>query len=135
MKIVLDTNVLISALLHPHSSSASVLKQILIGSVILLADERILLEYEEVVTRPKFNFDKENALIICDFLRNQCQETFPAHIDVNLPDKYDAPFIETALTGKADFIVTGNKKHFPAKSCKGIKIVSPTIFLKFSSIK
>ena len=48
MRIVLDTNVLISVLLNPHSSSATILRQILIGSVLLLADDRILLEYEEV---------------------------------------------------------------------------------------
>ena len=109
------------------------LRQILVGSILLLADDRILLEYEEVVTRPKFNFDKNNALVICDFLRNQCLEIFPLPIAVQLPDKYDAPFIETAVTGTADFIITGNKKHFPVKCCKGIKIVNPTEFLQFLS--
>ena len=131
MKIVLDTNVLVSALLHPHSSSATILRQILVGALLLLADDRILLEYEEVVTRPKFNFDKNNAIVICDFLRNQCLEIFPSPISIQLPDKSDAPFIETAITGNAEFIITGNKKHFPAKSCKGIKIVNPTEFLQF----
>jgi len=131
MRIVLDTNVLISVLLNPHSSSATILRQILIGSVLLLADDRILLEYEEVVIRPKFNFNKEHALVICEFLRNQCIKIFPFPIAIHLPDKYDAPFIETAISGNADFIITGNKKHFPAKSCKGIKIVNPTEFLKF----
>ncbi len=131
MKIVLDTNVLVSALLGPHSSSATVLRQILVGTIILLADERILLEYEEVITRPKFKFDKNNALEICNFLRLQRLEIFPLPISVKLIDKDDAPFIETAITGEADFIVTGNKKHFPAKCCNGIKVVSPTEVLSF----
>ncbi len=130
MKIVLDTNVLVSAMLYPHSTSATVLRQILIGSVLLLADDRILLEYEEVVTLPKFNSDKNNALIICEFLRNQCLKIYPLPISARLPDKHDAPFIETALCGNADFIITGNKKHFPAKFCKGVKIVNPTRFLE-----
>ena len=131
MKIVLDTNVLVSALLRPHSSSATVLRQIFVGVITLLADERILLEYEEVITRPKFNFDKDNIFKICNFLRMERLEIFPLPISVKLPDKDDAPFIETAITGNADFIVTGNKKHFPAKCCNGIKVVSPTEVLGF----
>jgi predicted nucleic acid-binding protein len=47
----------------------------------------------------------------------------------DLPDSSDDPFLEAALASTADVLITGSRKHFPKKSCKGQKVVSPTEFL------
>lgn len=59
MIIVLDTNVLVSGLLTPFGSSGEIVRMITSGKLILEYDSRILIEYEEVLNRPKFHFDKE----------------------------------------------------------------------------
>ena len=47
-----------------------------------------------------------------------------------LLDKDNLPFLEAAISGNADFIVTGNKKHFPEVKCKNIRVVSPAEFIE-----
>ena len=59
MKIVLDTNVIVSGLLTPFWSSGQIIRMVSAGILILQYDSRILLEYREVLYRPKFQFDKE----------------------------------------------------------------------------
>ena len=49
----------------------------------------------------------------------------------NLPDHDDAPFLEVAIGGEVEYLVTGNKAHYPRKSREGIKIFSPTEFINF----
>ena len=57
MRIVLDTNVLVSALLSPHGAPAAVLQLVVTGRVVLCFDARVLSEYREVLRREKFDFD------------------------------------------------------------------------------
>lgn len=129
MKIVLDTNVLVSALLKPHSSSSKVLDLILAGHLELLIDDRILSEYREVLRRTKFSFDE---LLVDDVLATLDRLALfvmsENHL-LHLPDRDDLPFLEVALSGKAHTLITGNKKDF-GKPLQNLKIVSPTEFLK-----
>ncbi len=129
MRIVLDTNVLVSALLKTHSQAARILRLILQGEMELVANNRILSEYEEVLARPKFNLPAREVKTVMEILRLRCLLAPEASINLDLPDKDDAPFVEAALSGRADCLVTGNKKHYPAKCCRGIKILSPREFL------
>ncbi|MBI2335758.1 MAG: putative toxin-antitoxin system toxin component, PIN family [Deltaproteobacteria bacterium] len=125
MKIVLDTNVLVSGLINPYGAPAATLRLVLNQTVTLLYDVRLLLEYREVLLRPRFNF---NSLQVEKFL--QALEVLGVPINakplkIKLPDPDDLMFIEVAKSGLADYLVTGNLKHFLNKQIKGIHIVAP----------
>lgn len=131
MKVVLDTNVIVSALLSPSGSPASVLTMVLRGSVSLLIDNRILFEYTDVLHREKFNFPRRAVDPLLDFFKALTLYVSAAPTSANLPDKDDRPFYEVAVSGGADFLITGNKSHFPRKPI----VVTPKQFLDMSAGK
>jgi predicted nucleic acid-binding protein len=51
-------------------------------------------------------------------------------LEIHLPDPEDEPFLEVAIAGRVEAIVTGNKRHFPRKQYEGVKILSPVEFLE-----
>jgi uncharacterized protein len=130
MIAVLDTNVLVSGVLKPYSPAASILRLIVEGAVQPAYDLRILAEYREVLSRPKFNFGRE----IVDPLLAQIEaEGFlvsASPLKSHLPDFADEPFLEVALAAGAAVLVTGNKRHFPRGACRAVKISSPSEFLE-----
>ncbi len=132
MKVVVDTNVLISALINPYGKPAHILKLIIMGKLDMALDERILGEYKEVALRPKFNLPSKEVHLILDFLRTNAIIPLPYEgAVIQVPDVDDTVFVEVALAGNADVIITGNKKHFPFKSIQKIKILNPEEFLSF----
>jgi len=130
VKIVLNTNIVISAFLNPYGKSAKILRLILQGDIELVVDERILYEYENVLLRPVFRLPKKDVLSVIDVLRSISNYAPACKSNIELPDEGDEPFLEVAISGGADAIVTGNKKHFPPEKCMGIKVFSPQEFLK-----
>ncbi len=111
MRVVLDTNVLVSALLVPGSVPHRVMELAVARRYGLLIDSRIAAEYRLILERPKFGFDPttvERVLELVD--RAEWIVANPLHL--TLPDPSDQPFIEVAATGGADAIVTGNVRHF-----------------------
>lgn len=125
MKIVLDTNVLVSGILLPHGPPAAVLRALLTERVTLCFDERILSEYRDVLFRGTFAFDRELVEELLAFLEAAGFPALAEPLDLALPDSADQMFIEVALFGQADFLVTGNLKHFPKSARRGIAVVSP----------
>ena len=130
MIAVVDTNIIISGLLNPDSSSGTILKLILSGKIKLGIDSRIISEYREVLLRKKFNFGIESV----DHILKEIEEggiiIIPEPLDLLLPDKDDLPFIEVAVSGNIKILITGNRKHFPIKSYRQVKIYSPSEFIK-----
>ncbi len=129
MRIVLDTNVLVSGILSPHGPPAAVLRALLTERVMLCFDERILSEYRGVFARGKFSFDRELVEELITFLETAGSPTLAAPLATALPDPSDQMFIEVAVASHADFLVTGNLKHFPDKATEGVSVVSPRAFL------
>ena len=130
MMIVLDTHVIVSGILRPFSKAASILRLVTDGTVQLAYDLRLLSEYRDVLSRPKFNITKENVEA---FLTQVEQEGFLASVkplEIHLPNPDDEPFLEVALAGRVEAMVTGNKRHFPKKDYQGVKILSPAEFLE-----
>lgn len=129
MNIVLDTNVLVSALLSPFGSPGRILELLLAGKVKLAYDDRILVEYRTVLLRPKFGFDHRSV----EDLLDECSASgFPVAalpLQLHLPDPTDAVFVEVAAAAQAP-LVTGNGKHFPPDGCAGVAILSPAAFLE-----
>ncbi len=130
MIVVLDTNVLISGILKPYSTAASILHLIADGTVPLAYDLRILSEYREVLSRPQFGFAKEDVEAVLEQVEREGHLISAKPLKFHLPDPDDEPFLEVALSGRAKAIVTGNKRHFPKREYEGTKILSPAEFLE-----
>lgn len=129
MKIVLDTNVLVSALLTRDGPAARILDAVLAGRLFLVFDDRILQEYEEVLHRKRFGFEPEDIKTLLDFIRFEGEEVVAPPLKITLPDPDDLIFVEVAIAGRADALVTGNKKHYPEGCCGVIPVISPSEFL------
>ena len=115
MRVVVDTNVLISALLKPGSVPDRALEGLLGGAAVLLYDARIEAEYREVTARRKFRAvprERIAALLEAIAQRGECLQDVPAW-DGPMSDEDDRMFVEVALAGRADAVVTGNAKDFP----------------------
>ena len=131
MKIVLDTNVLVSGLLTPFGPSGEIVRMVSSGELIVCIDARILSEYKEVLDRPKFKFNKDHISNLLDFIKQYGQFISSLPLKIRLPDPDDEPFLEVAIAGKVWSLVTGNIVHYPPSSREGIKIFSPSEFLDF----
>ena len=129
MKIVLDTNVLVSGLLNPYGASAEIVGMLSSGILSLCYDSRIITEYKEVLSRPKFQFDQKKVSDLLAFLEMTGEIAATQPLTVRLPDVHDEVFMELAIASGAVFLITGNIKHFPADKCQGVKIVTPQQFL------
>lgn len=129
MIIVLDTNVLVSSQLQPRGKPAAVLRLLLTGQVRLVYDNRILAEYREVLQRPKFPFTVEQIETVLDFFEKDGILVLGVPLAKSLPDPDDEPFLEAAIGGNVDALVTGNKRHFPASATGPVKVLSPAEFL------
>jgi len=131
-RVVVDTNVLVAALLTPGRVADLALHDLVDGGARLLVDDRIVEEYREVLARPKFASLSRDAidLRIARILENAEMVQAVAHTFA-LDDEEDRAFIEVALSGDADAIVTGNAKHFPTDL--GFDVVSPGRWLEVRS--
>jgi len=114
--IVLDTNVLVSALITPFRNAAKILDMVIIGELHVLYDDRIISEYREALSRPKLGFAVSDVDILLDYFEAEGIKVTPSLINEPLVDKDDIPFLEVAITGMADALITGNKRHFKLKS-------------------
>ena len=128
MKIVVDTNVWVSGLLTPHGLAAQVVRGCLAQDWVLCVDARILSEYREVLKRPKFGFDHDRVDEILDHLFHIAEHINARMLLKRLPDPDDEPFLEVAVAAAAQFLITGNTKHFPAR-LHGVRTVSPAEFV------
>ncbi len=100
MKIVLDTNVLVSGLLKPFGPSGEIVRMVSAGELILCIDARILSEYKEVLHRPKFKFNKDQISILLDFIKQYGIFISSLPLKKRLPDPDGEPFLEVAIAGK-----------------------------------
>lgn len=128
MRLVVDTNVLVSALLKPESVPARALAAIW-ASAVLLHDPRIVEEYRAVLARPKFRaIDRLHIeqLFAAIHTRGNDLGAVPAW-EGAMSDGGDRIFVEAALAGPADAIVTGNLRHFP--SDLGFEVLPPATLL------
>jgi len=125
---VIDTNVLVSALLKWDSVPGNVLQFTITGVVTPVLNEDILREYREVLLRKKFHFPESVVDVILDNLAAQAVFINEEKLDVNLPDPKDVVFYEVVMEERKNqdaFLVTGNLKHFPVERF----IVTPRQFL------
>ena len=116
---VIDTNVLVSALLSSHDNAATVLVigKIFSGEVIPLFNDEILQEYSEVLRRKKFHFSEKIVMQLLQAVEKYGEPVTATPTGELLPDMKDLPFYEVVIEKQEDtaYLVTGNIKHFPKK--------------------
>jgi len=130
VKIVLDTNVLVSGLLSPYGAPGRIVQMIVAGRIALCYDARIVCEYREVLLRPELPFVPQQVEALLEQIRATGEPVAAAPLPVALPDPDDAPFLEVAVAGGARYLVTGNPRHLPAASRRGVEVVSPADFVE-----
>lgn len=132
---MIDTNVLVSALLSSHDDAATVLVvgKLFSGEVIALYSDEILHEYGEVLRRAKFHFSEEAVSALLDTIKKYGERVQPTPTGEILPDMKDLPFYEVVVERRDDeaYLVTGNMKHFPVRPF----IVTAKEFLDILSAK
>ena len=115
---VLDTNVLVSAMLNWTSVPGVIVKEAISGNLTPVLHEKILEEYEEVLRRKKFPFLEEDIQALLKRLKGRGVFWAPALINEELPDKKDIIFYAVTMEVRQDedaYLVTGNIKHFPVR--------------------
>jgi putative PIN family toxin of toxin-antitoxin system len=131
MKVVLDTNVLVSGLLSPFGPPSQIARMVASGRLTLCYDGRLLAEYREVLLRPKFPFEADAVDALLDQIEALGTPVASEPLPARLPDEDDLPFLEVAFSGRAQALITGNTKHYPARSRQGVVVLSPADFLEF----
>ena len=128
---VIDTNVLVSALLTSNIDAATVkvVKALIEGQITPLFDKDIIKEYAEVLKRPKLNFSEKVVDYYIRAIKNKGLVSSRVLSKESFPDPKDVVFYEVALSKEDAYLVTGNKKHFPKKPI----VVTPAEMLEILS--
>ena len=114
---VIDTNVLVSALLthNKQSSTIQVMEAMFANKIIPLYNEDIISEYEDVLHRAKFSFSEAASSHYLKTMKQAGIHSQRIASSEYFPDPKDVVFYEVALSKNNAYLVTGNKKHFPKK--------------------
>jgi putative PIN family toxin of toxin-antitoxin system len=128
-KLVLDTNVVVSAFLAPHGNEGRVLRLALSPGHQVFVSHVIVDEYVRILGKPKLYFAPLDLEAFFASLKQKASWVQPEHRLQVSPDEADNRFLECAEAVGAEFLITGNKRHFP-KTWKGTKIVNAREFLE-----
>jgi hypothetical protein len=127
-KIILDTNVIVSALISHSAPTQIVYECVLEQAIMLCLSDAILEEYVEVLARGKFSKMqgfRHNADVVLSKIRDLAQFYKPQIAVDLLSDADDNKFLELALTSSADFLITGNTQDFTITEFEYTRIVTP----------
>ena len=128
-RAVFDTNVIVSGFLSPDGPPGRIVEWLRCGAVIAVLDDRIFVEYSEVLVRPALGLPVGEVEIVLAAIRAksfwvEAAGTLPKQ---QLPDSDDAPFLECARTAEVP-LVTGNTRHFPKSVTGKISVLTPAQF-------
>lgn len=132
IRVVLDTNIVVSALLQPLGPSAQVFLLATGGSIQLCVSGNVYAEYEEVIRRPRLRRDEEVIAATLQTIRERSLWVKPAETIRACADPDDDIFLECAQAADAAYLVTGNIKDFPA-AWLNMRVVTPRGFLEVLS--
>lgn len=130
MKVVLDTNVLVSGLYTPGGLCAQVLRLVRSRVLTCCVDARMLVEYDEVLHQLGPPVSPAEAGELCQILRHVAAMVEPPPLVTSLPHWDDVPFLEVAKASGA-ILVTGNQRHFPKRQRAGVAVMSPGQLLDY----
>jgi len=121
MKIVVDTNVIVSSLINAYGNPAKVMSLILNGKAEIVYDNRILEEYFMVLNRKHFSFLKKDINHLINFFKDNGDYVLAEPIKRKFIDEDDKKFYEVLETARANYLITGNLKHYPKEK----RIITP----------
>ena len=132
LRLVLDTNVLVSAAIKPAGLQRTVFLIAISRPARLYVSRPILLEYGEVLGRPELRIRKGLRLQLLQLIKNHGHTVSPDRRLEVTTDPADNMFLECADAARADYLVTGNQKHFP-KFWKNTKVVTSREFVSLAA--
>jgi len=131
MLVVLDTNVLVSGLMNGAGNPGKIIDLVLDNRFQIAYDDRILGEYEDVLSRTKLHI--RPALARAIIAHTEISGVFVEAervSDDDFSDRDELPFIEVFITSNADALVTGNLRHFSPLQKKGMAVFTPAQFIE-----
>ncbi len=128
MKVVLDTNVLVSGLMTRAGTCAAILNLAVDGRITAVLDARISDEYRRTCLSPRLRLDTGAVLGFLRLLEDCAESVTAMPLKSTLPDPDDLPFLEVAAASHA-VLVTGNTRHFPPKAVGSVRVSTPRDFL------
>ena len=125
---VIDTNVLVSALItkNPEAATAKVVRLLLDNGFVPMYDADIIAEYQEVLHRSKFPIQPEVADALISYIIEHGASASRVDFAEPMPDEDDRVFYEVSLSNEDSFLVTGNLKHYPVSP----RVITPSDFVK-----
>jgi uncharacterized protein len=127
-RIVVDTNIFVSAAITGHGVPAAVLNAVAANRCVLCLSEAILAEYVAVLSRPRLRLERLRVEYLLKLAVKTGLIVVPERTVAVSPDEPDNRFMECAEAAEADYLVTGNVKHFP-ETHKRTEIVTGRRFL------
>jgi len=128
LRLVLDTNIVVSAALKPDGLQRTVLLLAVTKPARLYITESVLAEYQEVLSRPEFKIRKGLRQQLLQLIKNHAQQVNSTRVLQVAKDPDDNKFLECADAARADYLITGNQRHFP-KFWKGTKVITSREFI------
>jgi putative PIN family toxin of toxin-antitoxin system len=124
VKVVLDTNVLVSGMLSANGPPARIVEAALAGDIQPVFDFQILAEYEDVLRRPELRLPGAAVERLLGSLELVGLEVAAPPWPLDLPDPDDAAFLAVAAAAACP-LVTGNLRHYPSRVRRGVAVLSP----------
>jgi putative PIN family toxin of toxin-antitoxin system len=128
LRLVVDTNIVVSAALKPDGLQRTVLLLAITKPARLYTTDAIMAEYREVLARPKMKIRKGLQQQVLQLIRSRSYSVEPVRLLQVTPDPDDNQFLECADAARADYLVTGNQRHFP-KFWKKTKVITSREFI------
>jgi putative PIN family toxin of toxin-antitoxin system len=129
IRVVIDTNVVVSANLRDEGLPAAILDLAANKKILMCVSENVLAEYKEVLNRPRLKLTPQRIARSLAVIRKTSLHVKPTRtISVIKADDPDNRLLECAAAAGADYLVTGNTKHFP-KTFETTIIVTPKRFI------
>ena len=129
---VIDTNVLVSALItkNPEAATAKVVRLLLDDGFVPMYDADIIAEYEDVLHRSKFPILPGVADALISFIIENGIEASRIDFAEPMPDEDDRVFYEVSLSEEDSFLVTGNLKHYPTSP----RVITPAQLIEMATL-
>jgi putative PIN family toxin of toxin-antitoxin system len=132
LRLVIDTNILVSAALKPEGLPRTVLVLAMTRPARLYVSQAILAEYREVLSRREFKIRRGLRQQLLQILKNRALLVDPVRALQVTKDPDDNKFLECADAARADYLITGNQRHFP-RFWKKTTIISSREFISIAA--
>ncbi len=132
LRLVLDTNILVSAALKPDSLQRMAFLLAITKPARMYVSPPILDEYRDVLARPELRIRRGARLQLLDLIRNRSFMVVPRQRLEVTSDPDDNVFVECADAARADYLISGNRRHFPAH-WKSAKVITARDFVTIAA--